>query len=191
MTPTAARRRRTPTSSSARIPPSRRSLHEVRICQTRAPKNARSSGVRSVTGPNNSRISRNTRRRHRRACAETAAGTTKVGFPYCVNPSRVVGSQVIRHLAPVKRRYAAHGVDYVLVETREEPKPVLARATGAGSNPVTWRADVRWCPRPRRPRECCGPCLRQYRRARAPRPRSRARSTRARRSCPQRRRPRR
>jgi hypothetical protein len=33
---------------------------------------------------------------------------------------------MIRHLAPVKRRYAAHCVDYVLVETWEESKPVLA-----------------------------------------------------------------
>ena len=34
--------------------------------------------------------------------------------------------QVIRHLAPVKRRRAAHGVDYVLVETREKSEPMLA-----------------------------------------------------------------
>ena len=34
--------------------------------------------------------------------------------------------EVIRHLAPVERRDAAHGVDDVLVEAREESKPVLA-----------------------------------------------------------------
>ena len=45
------------------------------------------------------------------------AGTTNGASSYC---------QVIRHLAPVKRRYAAHGLDDVLVETREEAKPVLA-----------------------------------------------------------------
>ena len=33
---------------------------------------------------------------------------------------------MIRYFAPVERRYAAHGVDYVLVETGEEPKSVLA-----------------------------------------------------------------
>ena len=34
--------------------------------------------------------------------------------------------EVIRHLAPVKRRDAAHGVDHVLVEAWEEPEPMLA-----------------------------------------------------------------
>jgi hypothetical protein len=33
---------------------------------------------------------------------------------------------VVRHFGPIKRWYAAHGVDDVLVEAREEPKPVLA-----------------------------------------------------------------
>ena len=33
---------------------------------------------------------------------------------------------MIRHLASVKRRYAAHGIDYVLVETWKESKPMLA-----------------------------------------------------------------
>ena len=34
--------------------------------------------------------------------------------------------QMVRRLAPVKRRRSAHGVDDVLVETREEPKSMLA-----------------------------------------------------------------
>ena len=72
--------------------PSRRSLHEVRICQTRAPKKARSSGVRSVMGPNARRISRNTAPASAGVSGK-AAGVTKVGFPYCVNPTRVVGTR--------------------------------------------------------------------------------------------------
>ncbi len=46
--------------------------------------------------------------------------------------------QMIRNLSPIKRRRAAHGVDDMFVETREEPEPVFAwqpmldRAHGAG-----------------------------------------------------------
>ena len=34
--------------------------------------------------------------------------------------------QMVRHLSSVERRRSPHGVDDVLVETREEPKPMLA-----------------------------------------------------------------
>ena len=104
--------------------PSRRSLHEVRICHTRAPKNARSSGVRSVTGPNDMRISRRTAPASSGRCGKTV-GTTKVCFPYCVESHPCRRREVIRHPATVKRRRAAHGVHDMFVETREEAEPML------------------------------------------------------------------
>ena len=90
----------------------------------RAPKKARSSGVRSVIGPKARRMSRNTVPASA-GVRGNAAGMTNVGLPYCVMPTRVV-VQVIRHLAPIERRNAAHGVDDVLVEAGEKPEAVLA-----------------------------------------------------------------
>ena len=168
--------------------PSLRSLHEVRICQTRAPKKARSSGVRSGVGverqQNVAQQSARVAGRERKACRRH-----EVGLHVLREPHPRGRRQMIRSLSPIERGRAAHGVDDMFVETGEEPEPMFAwqpmldRAHGAGR-----RADVRSCPRRHRRRECCGPCLPPSRRARARRPQSRARSIRARRSCQRRRR---
>ena len=114
-----------PPAHSARIRRAGAASQEVRICQKRAPKNARSSGVRPVTGPNARRISRSSVPASAGVCGKIA-GMRNVGFPYCVNADARRRHQVIGHLAPVERRDAPHRVDHVLVEAREEPKPVLA-----------------------------------------------------------------
>ena len=105
--------------------PSRRCLHEVRICQKRAPKKARSSGVRSVMGPNARRISRRQRtgvsgraRKERRHL--------KCRLPILREGHACRRHEMIGHLAPVERRYAAHGVDDMFVEAGEEAESVLA-----------------------------------------------------------------
>ena len=72
--------------------PSRRSWHEVRICQMRAPKNARSSGVRSADRPEHQQdVPQQVPAS--RGVSGKPAGTTNVGLPYCVNSSRVVGTR--------------------------------------------------------------------------------------------------
>ena len=55
-----------------------------------------------------------------------ARGTWKVGRPYWVTPTRVVGTRMIRHGLPVERGRAAHWADDMLVEAGEESESVLA-----------------------------------------------------------------
>jgi hypothetical protein len=73
----------------------RRSSHEVRICQNRAPKNARSSGESPMTGPN----ARSTSLKSvptSPAVRGNCDGMRNVGLPYCVKPTRVVGTRCRR-----------------------------------------------------------------------------------------------
>ena len=95
----------------------------------RAPKKARSSGVRSVIGP-----------KRQENVAQQRAGVAGVrgkppGYKRRLAVLREADArgrhQVICHLAPVERRNAAHGVDDVLVEAGEESKAVLAGQVGA------------------------------------------------------------
>ncbi len=117
-------------------------------------------------------------------------GATNIGLRILREADARRRREMVGRLSSVEGRRPAHRVDDVLVETREEPKsmlagqPVLDRARRR-----RWRADVRSCPRRHRRRECCAPSLPRDRRARARRPRSRARPVRARRSCRRRRRP--
>ena len=115
----------------------------MRICQKRAPKNARSSGVRSGIGPNTSRMSRNIVPASRGRDAESPPARRMWASSYCVNATPRRRHEVIRHLAPVERRYAAHGVDHVLVEAREEPEPMLA---GQAVPDDSRRRSASWCP---------------------------------------------
>ena len=78
---------------------SRRSWHDVRSCQIRAPKWARSFGVSSATGPKPARIAPSTEPTSP-GLRGNRTGTLNVGRSYWLSAQRAVGTRWPAALTP-------------------------------------------------------------------------------------------